>query len=472
MLIAVYLEYSHTWLGFYPESEPPAALISPLNKARPSLERSPGKLSDTSEPSEKADVKAAKVNPPGESDGMPTVTEDEQVHAAHETVTAQERANAPDAQTTPKDGATVEAGASAKVESGVDSAELSPSDATSEFKSNVKADSETASKVNPTRTPNGSTRALPRGKSAMSQDGVVPGTKAGKVPNSFSDAIPGAKGSSRSDSDSDSDIIVTSSETPLTIGQLTASMALNRTPSAERSISRSPSAKSVRFSDHERVRFSDEIAAQEKEKVQLEDDDSSMKYPNPYAEGFSRTDFLRKQLYSRRDKWTTTKSVSIRIVTYNVNDRVPPPGTKELGPLVGYGQDDIVVVGLQEADLRGSSMLVAQGGGRAAAWEEAIMAGFGDRRDLYEKVDAVQYVGVVLFVFARSDIRTEIRMCETSARGIGILGVGGNKAGVAARMKIFDTTVCFVCSRRCPRAGCQTDIRPRRLRQPAGAPAL
>lgn len=35
-------------------------------------------------------------------------------------------------------------------------------------------------------------------------------------------------------------------------------------------------------------------------------------------------------------------------MTYNVNDRTPPTGTKELGPIVGYGGEDILVVGLQE----------------------------------------------------------------------------------------------------------------------------
>lgn len=40
---------------------------------------------------------------------------------------------------------------------------------------------------------------------------------------------------------------------------------------------------------------------------------------------------------------------SLRIVTYNVNDRIPPAGTKELAPILGYGAEDILVVGLQEA---------------------------------------------------------------------------------------------------------------------------
>lgn len=74
----------------------------------------------------------------------------------------------------------------------------------------------------------------------------------------------------------------------------------------------------------------------------------------------------------------------------------------------------------------------------------------------------MQYVGVILLVFAKSPLRPHVRMVQTAARGIGIWGIGvsqahfgfetqltmqGNKAGVALRMKVFDTTVCFVNSR-------------------------
>jgi hypothetical protein len=73
-------------------------------------------------------------------------------------------------------------------------------------------------------------------------------------------------------------------------------------------------------------------------------------------------------------------------VTYNVNDRVPPAGTKELAPILGYGAEDILVVGLQEADLRSQSLLVSQGDDRAAAWEVAIFDGLREKEDAYEHV--------------------------------------------------------------------------------------
>lgn len=38
----------------------------------------------------------------------------------------------------------------------------------------------------------------------------------------------------------------------------------------------------------------------------------------------------------------------IRLATYNVNDKLPPPGTTELMPMVGDGVDDLLVFGFQE----------------------------------------------------------------------------------------------------------------------------
>ena len=92
----------------------------------------------------------------------------------------------------------------------------------------------------------------------------------------------------------------------------------------------------------------------------------------------------------------------IRLATYNVNDKLPPPGTTELAPLVGQGEEDLLVFGLQEmgasslyhfvgqqlkrADLRSSALLISQGKGRADEWEAALLRGLGSKADEYEKV--------------------------------------------------------------------------------------
>jgi len=45
---------------------------------------------------------------------------------------------------------------------------------------------------------------------------------------------------------------------------------------------------------------------------------------------------------------SATPDIRIRLATYNVNDKLPPPGTTELTPMVGNGEDDILVFGFQE----------------------------------------------------------------------------------------------------------------------------
>ncbi|WWD06010.1 hypothetical protein V865_004095 [Kwoniella europaea PYCC6329] len=163
-------------------------------------------------------------------------------------------------------------------------------------------------------------------------------------------------------------------------------------------------------------------------------------YPDPYLPTFSRTKFLRKRLFARQDKWSRREKVKIRIATYNVNDKIPPEGTLELAPLVGKGEEDILVFGFQEADLRRQSLLISQGNTRAEGWESALLAGLGSRSGEFAKLVMTQYVGVMMIILVRKSLKEFISRVETSERGIGLLGFGG----VAVRLKVHDTTLCFV----------------------------
>ena len=127
-----------------------------------------------------------------------------------------------------------------------------------------------------------------------------------------------------------------------------------------------------------------------------------------------------------------------------MNDKLPPKGTTELASLVGDGSDDLLVFGFQEAgmsrlecelmtDVRHQALLFSQGNDRAAAWEEALFRGLGDRASEFEKVRFgqsradvqlafSQYVGVMTFVLVRKTLRPMISRVETSEKGIGLMG--------------------------------------------------
>lgn len=55
------------------------------------------------------------------------------------------------------------------------------------------------------------------------------------------------------------------------------------------------------------------------------------------------------------------------------------------------------------------------------------------------QVASIQYVGVILFVFAKSVVRPHVRMVQGASRGIGLLGFGvclAEHAEVANRREI------------------------------------
>ncbi|CAD6564187.1 MAG: hypothetical protein TREMPRED_004465 [Tremellales sp. Tagirdzhanova-0007] len=169
-------------------------------------------------------------------------------------------------------------------------------------------------------------------------------------------------------------------------------------------------------------------------------------HPDPYSPGFSRTSFLRKLLFARQQRWSSRQPLRIRTTTYNVNDKIPPSGTMELVSLVGTGEEEVLVFSFQELDLRSASLLISQGYVRANEWEAAIMQNLGEKAGEYEKVAMAQYVGVLTMVFVKKSHREVVKRVSTCERGIGLLGFGGNKAGVAVRLMINDTTFCFVNS--------------------------
>lgn len=71
-------------------------------------------------------------------------------------------------------------------------------------------------------------------------------------------------------------------------------------------------------------------------------------------------------------------------------------------------------------------------------------------------VESQILVGVFLCVFVRKSLRSRIQdvmspslsthSLPATTAATGLLGMMGNKGGAAIRMKLMDSTVCFVCS--------------------------
>ena len=57
-----------------------------------------------------------------------------------------------------------------------------------------------------------------------------------------------------------------------------------------------------------------------------------------------------------------------------------------------------------------------------------------------------QLVGMLLCIFVKENMLANISDIKSSSTGVGLMGMMGNKGGVAIRFTYFDTSICFVNS--------------------------
>lgn len=80
-------------------------------------------------------------------------------------------------------------------------------------------------------------------------------------------------------------------------------------------------------------------------------------------------------------------------------------------------------------------------------WEDLLLKSINSLSShSYVLVQSGQLVGAALTVFIRSDFAPHTRNVEMAIKKTGLAGLAGNKGGVAIRMDIHDTTLCFVCA--------------------------
>ncbi|KAI0258569.1 Endonuclease/exonuclease/phosphatase [Gloeopeniophorella convolvens] len=105
----------------------------------------------------------------------------------------------------------------------------------------------------------------------------------------------------------------------------------------------------------------------------------------------------------------------------------PTPSVVPLDP-------DLLVIALQEIDLSTEALLYSKKTTREDAWTVAVLAGLGEKAELYEKLTSKQLVGILLIVFVKKDLRSCFTGIRANSVGAGIMGVMGNKGAVAVRL--------------------------------------
>jgi len=84
--------------------------------------------------------------------------------------------------------------------------------------------------------------------------------------------------------------------------------------------------------------------------------------------------------------------------------------------------------------------------GWAALLDGVLNESVRSAEDRYELLGSRYLVGVNIAVYVRARYRSAVSDVQDAEAPVGVMGVMGNKGGVSLRLRIYDSTFCFVCA--------------------------
>ncbi|CAK4731609.1 unnamed protein product [Aphanomyces euteiches] len=184
---------------------------------------------------------------------------------------------------------------------------------------------------------------------------------------------------------------------------------------------------------------------------------TNVRFNHPVVLSQIREDCMAQKLHLRASEFTEVKDMNLWTGTFNVNAK-KPVSVAECAKLLYWlrvNQEDktapdVVAVGFQEiVDLNAVNVVVNNmSGPRSSQWEESFLTALNSyvSDQAYDVIMNKHLVGILLLVFVKRVHFPFVSDVLGSTAGVGIMGMMGNKGGVAIRMKLYDSTICFVCS--------------------------
>ncbi|ELT95411.1 hypothetical protein CAPTEDRAFT_130250 [Capitella teleta] len=160
----------------------------------------------------------------------------------------------------------------------------------------------------------------------------------------------------------------------------------------------------------------------------------------------SRDNHIKLQMRERESDYTNLQPYRIFCGTWNVNGQQASEAINEwLCPAEDSEPPDIYAIGFQELDLSKNAYIFSESV-REEDWYKRIKEALHPKAKYKKVVKLVRLVGMMLVVFIRKGLELEIYDVMSGTVGTGIMGVMGNKGGVAVRFGLRDSTLCFVNS--------------------------
>lgn len=152
------------------------------------------------------------------------------------------------------------------------------------------------------------------------------------------------------------------------------------------------------------------------------------------------------------------ESINVLAVTWNCGESRPESASPVFRWLHEHAFDkSVVVVGLQEVEMGGTSVALAaaknalasrlqeKGNANAQFWSTTMLNALGGDRH-WHQVGLRQLSGMLIVAFARNNLRGHIGEIATASVACGVLGVGGNKGAVAVEFSLHRQKIAVVCS--------------------------
>ncbi|XP_063921207.1 inositol polyphosphate 5-phosphatase OCRL [Zophobas morio] len=155
----------------------------------------------------------------------------------------------------------------------------------------------------------------------------------------------------------------------------------------------------------------------------------------------NRESILRYQLKLKEPEYTQHQEFSVFVGTWNVNGQPP---SVSLRPWLSCDEEppDVYAIGFQEIDLSKEAFLFNDTP-REAEWLKYVMDGVHFKAK-YKSVAVTRLVGMQLVVLVNSKHYQFVKNVSVDTVGTGLLGKMGNKGGVAVRLELHNTSLCFV----------------------------
>ncbi|XP_031549964.1 synaptojanin-1-like [Actinia tenebrosa] len=177
---------------------------------------------------------------------------------------------------------------------------------------------------------------------------------------------------------------------------------------------------------------------------------------------------ILRELCDRHLEYTTWSHIRVCVGTWNVNggrhfrsiahkhqtmhgwlldfhESLPDSGYSEVDKVDFKQPTDVYAIGFEELVDLNASNIVSTSSTQRKEWGEELRRVIS--RDFpYVLVTCEQLVGVCLYLFVRPHLVPYIRDVAVHAVKTGMGGSAGNKGGVAIRMLLHATSLCFVCS--------------------------